>query len=177
MTQDSATKERALTLLGQGLDAKVVAAALGISDSRVSQLLSQEEFSTQVSELRFKNLSAHTERDNRYDTLEGRVLEKLEDQVDFVSSPVILMKLLQTLNGAKRRGASAPASLEKPSESVPLILPVLITNQFVTNINNQVIKAGLQELVTVQSSAMGAMLAASKSSRTLPYETSLSPPP
>lgn len=161
MSQTSSTESRALALLGQNLDPKVVASATGVSVSRISQLLSDPEFADQVAELRYKNLSAATERDDKYNKLEDQLLEKLEESLYAFSNPAMILKGLKVVNDAQRRGATAPAQIEKQAETVTLTMPVTILNQFVTNVNNQVIKAGLQELVTVQSSQMNSLLKAS----------------
>ena len=55
------------------------ASAVGLSVSRISQLLSDPEFSAQVAELRFNNLQKHNERDSAYDTMEEKLLKKLEN--------------------------------------------------------------------------------------------------
>ena len=47
-TTTTSTETRALSLLGQGLGPEVVAAAVGVSTSRISQLLGDPEFSAKV---------------------------------------------------------------------------------------------------------------------------------
>jgi len=49
----SSTEDRALQLLGNGVPAESVAAALGVTASRISQLLADPIFSEQVTTLRF----------------------------------------------------------------------------------------------------------------------------
>jgi hypothetical protein len=52
---------------------------------------------------------------------------------------------------AKRRGSSAPEHIHQQQTVISLTLPVQILNQVTVNAANQVIKAGQQELTTVQS--------------------------
>jgi hypothetical protein len=68
-----------LDMLGNGLSPEVVSSALGISPSYISQLVSTEEFSRQVAELRFINLQANTVRDRKYDSLEDQLTDKLQN--------------------------------------------------------------------------------------------------
>lgn len=162
----TAEVDRALVLLGQGLDPGVVSGATGLSAGRISQLLSDIEFTSEVAELRFKSLVRHTERDQKADTLEDKLLEMLENCLPFMEhKPMVILRAYQTLNAAKRRGATAPEHIAKPAEVINLNMPVTVMQKFITNINGMVIKAGNQELVTVQSSRMDPLLAAAKLER------------
>ena len=76
--------------------------------------------------------------------------------------PMKIAKLLQIVNAAKRRGQSSQEQISAAQTVVQLNMPTQIYQQFVTNINNQVIKAGAQELITVQSGQMAGLLAASQ---------------
>jgi hypothetical protein len=157
-TTTTSTEDRALSLLGQGLGPEIVAAAVGVSTSRISQLLSTPEFAGRVAELRYENLAKHNTRDNAYDKMEDSLLEKLKDCLPFMMRPMEILKAIQVINAAKRRGSSAPESITSQQTVVQLIMPTQILQSFTTNINNQVIKAGQQDLVTVQSSNMDSLL-------------------
>lgn len=148
------TEERILNLLGSGVAAEQVAAAVGVSASYVSQLLSTDEFSAAVSELRYKSLQKHNERDSSLDSLEDKILEKMHQSLPLVMRPLELTRMLQVVNAAKRRGTSAPDSILQKQEVVTLTLPPVIINKFTTNIQNQVVQAGHQELVTMQSGTL-----------------------
>jgi len=162
----SATEDRALALLGQGLSPAVVASAIGVSESRISQLLSQADFASAVTELRYKSLLQHNERDSKYDALEDKLLEKMQNILPFMVKPMEILKALTTVNAAKRRGAGSSAGTDgAPSTIVQLIMPSAVFNQFTAqniqlNTQNQVVKAGDQSLVTIQSGRMDALAAA-----------------
>ena len=165
----TSTESRALALLGQGIGPEMVAAAVGVSVSRISQLLSDPNVAAEVAELRFKNLSAHNTRDAKYDTLEDKLLEKLEDLLPFMIRPLEILRAIQTINGAKRRGASAPEAIIGQKTVVALIMPTQITQIFAAkdtsltlNTHNQVVKVGDTDLVTVQSARMDSLLSSSK---------------
>lgn len=165
----TSTEERALALLGQGIGPEIVAAAVGVSVSRISQLVSDPEFAAAIADLRFKNLSKHNERDNRYDALEDTLLEKLEALTPMMFKPGEVVNALTKINAAKRRGASTPESILGTKEVVSLTMPISVVQQFntnfTTNIHNQVIKAGEQDLVTVQSVRMQDLLKQSQMKR------------
>lgn len=154
----TSTEDRALTLLGQGISPEVVASAVGVTISRISQLLSDPEFAARVAEFRFQNLAKHNERDNRYDTLEDKLLEKMEDLLPFMMRPMEVLKAISVINAAKRRGSSAPDSIQQKQTVIPLMIPTMLINNFTTNVNNQIVKIGEQDLVTIQSSRMNKLL-------------------
>lgn len=158
----SSSESRALTLLGQGINPEMTASAVGLSTSRISQLLSDPEFAAQVADLRYKNLAKHNERDSAYDSLEDSLLTKLKDLLPFMLRPMEVLKAIQVINAAKRRGASAPDSITAQQEVINLVMPVQIINQYSVNSHNQVIKAGAQDLVTVQSGRLKDLVAQAK---------------
>ena len=153
MTQAAAsnTEDRALSLLGSGVDAEAVASALGVSPSRISQLLANKEFAEQVALLRYQNLQEHNARDATYDVMEDKLLKKLEKAMPLMFRPSDILKAIQVINGAKRRGQSAPNQVTNQQNIVSLTLPVQMIQKYVTNVNNQVVQAGDQDLLTMQS--------------------------
>lgn len=154
----TSTEDRALTLLGQGIPPEVVASAVGVSASRISQLVSDPEFSARVAELRFTALSKHNERDNKYDKMEDDLLAKLEDLMPYMVRPMEVLKAISIINAAKRRGSSTPEHILGKQEVVTLVMPVQVIQNFSLNQSNQVIKAGNQDLITVQSGNMTKLL-------------------
>ena len=150
----SSVESRALELLGSGVSSEATAAALGVTESRISQLLSDEEFSKQVITLRYKKLSQHNERDKKYDNLEDKLVEKLERSLPLMIKPELILKAIQTINSAKRRGVDSPSHMGENQTVVKLTLPTAIVNKFTVNTNNQVVKTGDQDLVTIQSGTL-----------------------
>jgi len=166
----TSTESRALSLLGQGLGAEIVASAVGVTVSRISQLLSDPNFSAQVAQLRYENLAKHNQRDNKYDAMEDELLDRMKDLIPMMFKPFEVLKAIQIINQAKRRGASAPDAIVAQQTVVQLVMPTQIFNNFTkqdiqVNINNQVVQAGTQKLITVQSASMEKLLATSKENR------------
>lgn len=152
--------DKALELLGQGVSQEQTALALGVSASAISQLMAQDEFAQKVQELRFNNLQSRNIRDATLDKLEDAAIKKLDDLLPMVMKPMEATRILQVVNAAKRRGASAPEHITNTREVVNLTLPVSIVTQFQisTTSDNRVISAGNQELVTIQSHRLGNLL-------------------
>jgi hypothetical protein len=147
----SSVEDKALALLGAGVDPESTAAALGVTASRISQLLAEKSFADKVSELKYAALTEHNVRDNAYDKLEDKLLVKLDASLPLLIRPESILKAMSIVNGAKRRGHTTTNQISNSQTVVNLTLPTVIVNKFVTDINNQVIKAGNQELMTMAS--------------------------
>lgn len=142
---------RALELLGSGVPQEAVASTLGVQPSYISQLLSDSNFAEKVTQLKYVALSKHTARDEQYDTIEDSLLSKLDSALPLMLRPTDIVGALKMINGAKRRGLDSKESIVAQQNIVELTMPTMIVQNFTTNINNQVIKAGDQDLVTIQS--------------------------
>jgi len=147
----SSVEEKALTLLGSGVSSESVANALGVVPARISQLLANKLFAGKVAELRYKSLQSHNIRDGKYDSIEDTLIEKLKKSIPLMVRPDTILKAISTINGAKRRGQSAPDQVVNQKNLVQIIMPKVIANKFTINIDNQVISAGDQELHTMPS--------------------------
>jgi hypothetical protein len=150
----NSTEQRAITLLGNGLGPEQVATAVGVTASRISQLLSDHDFATAVAELRFQNLQKHNEIDASYDLLEEQLIEKLADVLPLMMRPMEILKAIQIVNGAKRRGQSAPEQITHQNTVVNLVMPTQIIQKFQMNSNNLITNVGSQTLETIQSSRL-----------------------
>lgn len=148
------TEEKILKLLGQGIEPGIVANAVGVTQSAISQYLSDAEFSAAVAELRFSALSRHNDRDDSYDSIEEELIEKLRDLIPLMHRPMEVLKAIQVINAAKRRGSSAPAAITQQQTVINLTLPVQLIQKFnvESNSQNQVTRVGNIDLITIQSS-------------------------
>jgi hypothetical protein len=151
---------RALELLGSGLRPETVANAVGVTAGRISQLLADPTFAEEVTKLRVGALQKHNVRDNAYDAIEDDLLGQFRTAMPMLMKPMEILKGMQVINAMKRRGVSAPEAIQQSSVVVTIVMPTKIVQTFTTNIHNQVINAGDQELITIQSGQMGKMLGA-----------------
>ena len=150
----TSTEEKALALLGSGVQAEHVAAALGVTPSRISQLLSDEVFALKVATMRYENLRKHNERDGAIDGIEDLLITKLKASMPLMIKPDTIIRAFNVVNAAKRRGSSSPEQTVNQQNIINLTLPTQIIQQFVKNTDNQVIKAGEQELITMSSNTL-----------------------
>lgn len=147
----SGTKGRILELLGNGMSPEIVATAAGVTPGYVSQLLSDEEYSKQVVQLRFNNLQAATARDKKYEELEDALILKLQDLLPLMYKPQEVLRAIAIINKTVRRGASAPENMTINNTVVNLTLPTKIINNFKVGANNQIVEVAGKTLVTMPS--------------------------
>lgn len=169
----TSVEERALKLLGAGVNPEQTAMALGVSPSRISQLMAQKHFADKVANLRYTALQSASLRDGKYDTMEDKLLEKLNASMPLMVRPDTILKALSVINGAKRRGQAAAPTVTNQQNIVQLILPSILTQRFTTDINNQVIKTGEQELLTMPSSNLNKLVESARSKREAALEHSM----
>lgn len=136
----SPLQDKILKLLGSGLAPAVVATTVGCEPSYISQLLASESFALEVAKLRCADIEEDLARDNKYDQLEDKLLEKLNNVLVFMVRPRDILQAIQVINNAKRRSLG---SNQSPNEGktvhVHLSLPVSVIQQFQLNKENEVI--------------------------------------
>lgn len=137
-------RNRALQLLGTGLGPTDVGLTLGCDPSYISQLLMEDQFRTDVLELRMKNLQAATERDGKIDSLEDTIINKLKESLPYATKLRDILGAFSVLNAAKRRGARTVGSMEGQQKIVALILPIVAKQVFITNGRGEVVQVGEQ---------------------------------
>ncbi len=162
------TEERALALLGSGIAPETVASSLGVSASRISQLLSDDTFASRVATLRYEALAKHNTRDASYDSLEDELIEKMRDCIPLMHRPMEILKAISVINAAKRRGASTPESIIEKQAIIQLTVPVQIINKFQSNLQGQVTSIGDTSLVTIQSGSLDSLVKEKRNAHTLP---------
>lgn len=146
----NSTESRALALLKTGCGPESVAFALGLEVSRISQMLSMEDFALEVAKGRYERLQKHNIQDDKLDTLEAELIEQFQGLKALLIRPLEILKAAQIVNTMKRRGAANPEVLPNAAEVVSINMPQVIKQKFVTNVNMQVISTGAQDLVTIQ---------------------------
>ena len=162
----SSQAQRIKELLGNGLSNDVVATAVGVHPSYVSQLMSDQAFANEVVELRTKTLTAATTRDRSWDTIEQKLLEKLDSIVEngMFFKPRDVLSALAVVNRAVRRGATAPEAMVTHQTIVNLSLPTTVVTQYRKNITGEVVEVirddgEAQTLVTMPAIALMQKLA------------------
>ena len=158
---------KALDLLGSGVQPVQVAAAIGVSEGYISQLLSDEQFQLAVAQKRYDSLLAASARDASYDAIEDELLQKLKTSLAFMTKTGEILAAIKVINGAKRRGATSAVGAQANSQVVQLVLPAGVRARFAQDAQGQVVEVqtdtGSHSLLTATSSGVKQLLAAQKS--------------
>jgi len=146
-------------LLAAGLPNSTVASAVGCSESYISQLMANEEFREDVINRKTAALTANTKRDLSIDSIEDKVIAKLEELVDgnHIYKPQEVLRTFQVLNAAKRRGISANEHLHAQQTVVQLQIPPEFLRRFTgftIDGKGEVIESDGQTLVSMPASTL-----------------------
>jgi hypothetical protein len=167
-------KDRILALLAAGLPPVMVASAIGVEASYVSQLLADPLFAAEVASKRVAELESMRARDAKYDGLEDSFLEKLESLLPMMYKPRDVLTALQMVNAAKRRSAEIinPVQSQATINNVVVLqLPAKIVNTFELNKQNEVVSIDDKALVAMPTQALMKLVSVSnESERELPNE-------
>lgn len=150
----ASSTDRIKTLLGNGMSNDVVANAVGVSPSYISQLMSDEQFHRDVVDLRVKNHSQVTERDRSWDGIEDSLLTKLTEIIPYMTRPNDILNALKTANAAKRRSVQSQEAMAQTAQVVTLNMPVKVIHNYVTNSRNEVVEVDGQTLVTMPAAVL-----------------------
>lgn len=165
-------------LLGNGLSNEIVATAVGVTPAYISQLMSNDDFASDVITLRTTTLAAATSRDRSWDGLEDTLLGMLADKVEqnMIYKPGDILRALQVVNNAKRRGNTAQDSLVINQAVINLSIPTIMVNNYKKNSNGEVVEVTSSEgktttLVTMPAQALMAKLSQQHQGSNPSYET------
>lgn len=150
----SKVEEQIKELLGQGLSNSVVASAVGCSPGLITQLLSDEHFSQEVTTLRAASLTAATRRDRSIDSIEDQLIAKMSDILPYITKPMEVVAALGAINKMVRRGNPAQQGHVINQTTVNLNLPTTSLHQYTKNSNGEVVEVAGQSLVSMPAAAL-----------------------
>lgn len=152
-------KESALELLAQGIAPGQVAESIGVEASYISQLMSDEDFLTQLQERKSASTQEDLDYDKKLDRVEGEFLSKIEEKSRFANLQQSL-QAFKVINGAKRRKDSrtAPAGTQI-GVIVTLNLPVSMLPQYQTNSKNEIVEVEGKTMVSATPKKLDEILA------------------
>lgn len=143
---------KALSLLGQGISAVMVASTLGVSESLVSQYISDPRFAEEVTKLKLATLQIQTDIDSKHMKAENLLLDKLIKTIPLISKPMDILRGIQVINATKRRGMADTVAPAGHTQIVQINLPASMAARFITNTANQIVEIrdseGARSLVT-----------------------------
>ena len=148
---NSTHTNQVIAYLRKGVAPVEISRALGITPGAITQLMQSPEVAQEINKINAEQQARSSAIDARYDTLEEKLLTQLEKTVPLLLRPMEITKVLSQINAAKRRG-SAHTVASGPAQVLQLNIPISLQSKFIVNAANQVVQAGEQTLVTMQSS-------------------------
>lgn len=161
-------KDKIIELLGAGISPVQVAGACGVSESYISQLLSDEAVTAHVQALRIQRTSKYIEQDNSIEAAEKRALELVSRNLETgFMKPGEALKHFQVLNAAKRKSEGSAVGTTPNSTVVNLTIPAAAAVQFKMTTDKQVIEIEGRSMSTMPASAVNKMLRERKAKQVL----------
>jgi transcriptional regulator with XRE-family HTH domain len=166
-TTGNTLADRIMELLGQGLSGSVVAAAVGVTPSYVSQLLENEDFRLEVSIRRAGKAEAGLARDNSWDGVEKLAIGKMFEIMEkgLISRPNDLIRIAQIANSAKRTAKELESADGAGAPTVVISVPEAAIVHFKMNSESQVIEIDARSTEALPTSQLQKQLAARRASR------------
>lgn len=160
-------KERIIEMLGRGIPATQVAAAVGCDDSYVSQLLGEEGVEARVAALRAEHFAKYAAQDDEVDKLEQEALAQVKKLIPFITKPAEAVRVYGVLNAAKRRTADAVSNSQAVAQTVALDLPAATRVRFTVTPDRQVIEIEGRSMATMPAKSLAATLEQRRAERHL----------
>lgn len=164
---------KALNLLGQGISPVMVASTLGVSESLISQYISEPRFSEEVTKLKLATLQMQTSIDSKHMKAEDMLLDKLIKTIPLISKPMDILRGIQVINATKRRGLGDTPVPTNHTQIVNIQLPPSMAARFVTNTANQIVEIhddhGSRSLVTSTPEAVSRFAIEASEPATIEY--------
>lgn len=152
-------KEHAINLLAQGIPTSQVAAAVGVSDSYISQLKADEEVQRQIAERQAAHSIADSNFDSTLERAEAMALEKIEKNLPFANMGQALAAF-RILNSARRRKDELIQKDTAVSVTVNLTLPANNIPRYITNQANEIIEVEGKTMISASAKTLDQILAA-----------------
>lgn len=162
MYTDLDLRKKAIDLLGNNVGPEQAALAIGVSVSRISQLLAEDDVVAAVTERRLANVQGGIDRDKSYDSMEDILIKKLKGSIPLLVRPMEIVRALESVNKANRTTSGPVAGTTINQQVVNLTLPAKITANFVINNTRQVVEVGGKTMVPMQSSNLGNLVEKAK---------------
>jgi len=165
-------KEKIQELLGNGVSPAAAALAVGCEQSYITELLKDDTFAGAVAARKVDLLQSATLRDERYNSLEDTLLNKLEENIDLFMNPDKILSALERVNKMVRRGAGVPTeqTLNIRDSLVSIVLPKVLVQNIQINNENQVVSVQGKTMATIGAKNLLARIAEADSRKALEGE-------
>ena len=154
-------KDQALTLLAQGLKQSVVASALGVEESYISQLLADEDFAADLRAKKQELSVADATYDTKLDRATEEALDRIETKLPFANLQQSL-QAFKVLESAKRRRDRGTPGTESAGVVVNILLPTVIAPRYLQNQSGEIVEVEGQTMLSASPRNLDELVAARK---------------
>lgn len=154
------TKTALTNYLGAGLSQAQAAAAAGVSEGYVSQLLSTDpEFASAVATKKAVRAERYLEMDELADTTQHVALQRLSKVVALETRASVLLNAINTLDKMQRRAAPAQQADNGTAGLVVLNLPAVAAQRYTISVDtaNRVISVDAHTMVPASGAQIAQM--------------------
>lgn len=147
--------------LAQGIPTSAIAAAVGCTDSYISQIKALPETQEQIAARQVAHTVADVEFDTRLERTESAALDKIEQNLPFANLGQALAAF-RILNSARRRkdGILQPEVGGSTTVNVTLTLPAVAIPRYVTSQQNEIIEVEGKTMMTATPKSLDSVLSA-----------------
>lgn len=152
--------DRIISLLSEGYDQTTVAAAVGCTDSYISQLVADEVVREKIATARLGKLEKNVEHDTELDAIEDSAIQRMRTLIPFVTKAHEAVMIFNAVNSAKRKaGDGGPAKGGNPGAPiVQLNISDAAAVHFRLSSDRQVIEVEGRSMATMNASTLNEKL-------------------
>lgn len=148
----SVIEQRIISLASSGMSGVSIASMLNVDKSYVSQILGKEHITEAVQLKTLAINASYQELDDKWDSLEEALLDKVTKQLPFLDVKAATNLLIAANNAKRRRGLEQQIANQNNQINVTNItLPSRIVSRFTVNENNEITEVDGKILDTMPS--------------------------
>jgi len=151
-TVSTGLRGRAQEMLSAGLPATVVAARLGVTDSTISQMLSDPDFAEAVEAARLEATQEDQKFDSKLEETESQALDNIAAKIRFGNLQQSL-QAFKVLNGARRRKDNAQLAVPVGT-AVQINMPTVLMPVYVLNQRSEIVEVDGQTMISASPKRM-----------------------
>lgn len=152
-------RDKIIEMLGDGYSQTVVAAAIGVSDSYISQLVAEPEVAELIQAKRVAKLDGVKAHDDGIDSLEKDALAKMHRLLPFVTKPMEVVRIFEAANSAKRKHEqTGPQNVVPTTTIVQVQLPAAALSHFKISTDRQVVEVEGRSMNTLPAKNLNEQL-------------------
>jgi len=134
----SSIRDKAISMLGQGVAQHLVAEAVGVTPSYISQLVKEPGVISEIGAIRAEFVQEDLQHDRLINKLEMEALKRIEKTLPYVKAEAAA-KIFSTLNSSKRH-AILSENDNHVTTAVTIVIPTAAEHFIKKNNENQVIE-------------------------------------